>query len=1477
MRAGPGKSLAVLCAASSLLIAAATSWAAQVPSAVGLPDGVRAVWDLGHAWCEATPTRERVSINGLWRWQPAALDPGTVPAGEWGWFKVPGYWPGTSSWIQKDSQTVHAHPAWKDRDLAGIRAAWYERDVTVPEGWAGRRIILAAEYVNSLATVHVDGKQVGVIRFPAGEVDLTAVCRPGGTYRLSLHVVAMPLKAVLESYRDTAAARTVKGSVSRRGLCGDVYLASTPKGARLGDVKVETSVRNGRLRVSAAVIDAADDATYVLESAVLDGDRTVHRFTGPAFKKADLEGGRITVTEKWKPNRLWDVHTPQHMYRLRVSLRKAGGDVCDAGLPVRFGFREFWIDGRDFTLNGTRIYLSALPMANAQVGAAWATYDAARETMERLKAFGINFVYTHHYGCQPGDHVSFEEVLRAADDVGMLVGFSQPHFSHYDWDAADADRTNGYARHAAFYVRVAQNHPSVVAYATSHNATGYSEDMNPDLIDGIHAPRSEWAVRNVRKARRAAAVIRGLDPTRIVYHHASGNLGPMHLINYYPNFVPIQEMSDWFGHWGTKGVKPLFTCEYCAPMPWDWTMYRGWYKGHREFGSAVVPWEFCVAEWNAQFLGDRAYRISDAEKENLRWEAERFRAGRPWHRWDYPHVVGSSDLRERYPVYAMYFAENWPAFRTWGVSAVSPWNHGHYWTLRDGVDTGRKDLPVDWEHLARPGFSPDYVDERPERIDLAYARDDWVPTAAAKALHRYNMPLLAWLAGKPGAFTSQDHNVTPGETVEKQLIVINNSRAGVTADASWSLALPTPLTGRRKVTIPTGEQARIPLRFDLPADLAPGRYDLSAAVRFSTGETQKDAFTLDVLPKPAAPRVDAKVALFDPKGETADLLKSMGVAFRRVEAGAPLSARDVLVVGKGALTVRGPAPDVSRVREGLRVLIFEQTPQVLAQRFGFRVASEGFRRVFSRVPDHPALAGLEEKHLRNWRGEATVLPPRLDYELSPEFNGSPAVRWCGILVTRLWRCGNRGNVASVAIEKPPRGDFLPILDAGYSLQYSPLLAYREGRGLVLFCQMDVTGRTESDPAAETLARRVLEYVGAWKPSPRRKAVYVGGDAGRRHLEAAGIHLSPYKGGKPAGDAVLVVGPAGGRALAPHAEALAGWIKAGGHVLALGLAADEANAFLPKDVTTKRGEHIAAWFEPFGHGSPLSGVAPADVHNAAPRKVPLLTGDAAIAGGVLGRIPGTHVVFCQFPPWTVTEGLKGKPWTFSSTISQHNLKRTYRRTSFCLARLLAGMGVAAATPVLERFSTPVADGPGKSLAKNGDFASDEDGDGVPDGWTFTSSAKQAACRREKAEGAASAAVLTCPPADGEKPPSVMLAQNGVPVEKGRWYRLSFQAQAPRLEAANVTVTVTDTTKWKSLIGYQRFVPEPAWQTFRFDVESNGTVETKTRLQFWWDGAGEVWLRDVRVQPIPDPREGRWLTGLYLDRPEEWDDPYRFFRW
>jgi len=54
----------------------------------------------------------------------------------------------------------------------------------------------------------------------------------------------------------------------------------------------------------------------------------------------------------------------------------------------------------------------------------------------------------------------------------------------------------------------------------------------------------------------------------------------------------------------------------------------------------------------------------------------------------------------------------------------------------------------------------------------------------------------------------------------------------------------------------------------------------------------------------------------------------------------------------------------------------------------------------------------------------------------------------------------------------------------------------------------------------------------------------------------------------------------------------------------------------------------------------------------------------------------NVVLCQLTPWQFDYK------------KLYNLKRTFRRTSYLLTRLLANMGAAGSTPVLERFSSPV---------------------------------------------------------------------------------------------------------------------------------------------------------------------------------------------
>jgi hypothetical protein len=727
---------------------------------------------------------------------------------------------------------------------------------------------------------------------------------------------------------------------------------------------------------------------------------------------------------------------------------------------------------------------------------------------------------------------------------------------------------------------------------------------------------------------------------------------------------------------------------------------------------------------------------------------------------------------------------------------------------------------------------------------------------------------------------------------------------------------------------------------------------------------------------------------------------------------------------------------LSGVRDGLRVLVFEQTADALEKRLGFRVVEYGLRHVFRRIPDHPVLAGVDDPHLRDWRGEATLTPPRLEYEPSSRYGGTPSVRWCGLEVPRLWRCGNRGNVASVSIEKPARGDFLPIVDGGFSLQYSPLLEFREGRGMVLFCQLDVAGRTEFEPVADRLVKNLLDYVSSWQPPARRRAVYVGEPQGREYLQLSGIPTEPYRGGPLADDQVLIVAPDGSAVLAEHLPAVTRWLDAGGHLLGLELDADEANSFLASKVRTTRREHLAAFFDPPVRDDPLAGIGPADVHNRDPRELPLVTGGAQTVGnGVLARQAGANVVFCQLVPYRVTrslgvgpsltvcdrEALEGRhsavltlgtvpwaqfgqkvqagqvgktytlavhakslgnpaepvavrlevepagrspdrlarsrelsvgteswtelhltfqvdkpspegwnaylhcgqegsrlrvdrfrlvegpyspdsqdgaaardnlmhnpnfeegtePWFFRWPMEQQNLRRTYRRTSFLLTRLLANLGVHADTPLLSRFAVPVGGATGDSTVRNGDFAQSESGS-APDHWQLIAESKAASWQLETEESEPGRRVLRIErPASGTESgnerTSVMVAQHDVPVQAEQWYRIRLLAKADGLSGDGVTLALQNTQNWRSLFDYQRFAPGETWREFTFLVQANATAESRTRLQIWHSSPGTLWLAQLSMTPCDPPTQGRWLDGLYADPPQEWDDPYRFFRW
>ena len=219
-----------------------------------LPPGVRAVWDLDHAWREATPTRERVCVNGLWRWQPAAGQAeDAVPADGWGYFKVPGGLAGDHRLPAEGLADGLSAPELEGPEARGGHLGVVpagDRDPRRLGGPADR----AVGRVPELLCGGLRGREKGRRGpLPGRRGGPHRPCPSGHEARPQPGVVAMPLKAVMLSYTDSATRaggegdRRPPGAVRRR-LPG--RLARRGRTRRI--VRVETSVRKGEVTVAAA-------------------------------------------------------------------------------------------------------------------------------------------------------------------------------------------------------------------------------------------------------------------------------------------------------------------------------------------------------------------------------------------------------------------------------------------------------------------------------------------------------------------------------------------------------------------------------------------------------------------------------------------------------------------------------------------------------------------------------------------------------------------------------------------------------------------------------------------------------------------------------------------------------------------------------------------------------------------------------------------------------------------------------------------------------------------------------------------------------------------------------------------------------------------------------------------------------------------------------------------------------------------------
>lgn len=414
---------------------------------------------------------------------------------------------------------------------------------------------------------------------------------------------------------------------------------------------------------------------------------------------------------------------------------------------------------------------------------------------------------------------------------------------------------------------------------------------------------------------------------------------------------------------------------------------------------------------------------------------------------------------------------------------------------------------------------------------------------------RWNQPECSFLAGPAEAFTEKDHHYVPGGQIRKSIVLLNDHRRTMNVRWSWRVTDPgrdgaeivPPRHG--SLLLPPGGRMFVPIVFRLSEHIAKRcrRLRIESECAFANGVEQRDSFDLCVVhDTPPTLGDDAAVFLYDPVGLTAAFLERNRIPYRVYEPAADLPPAGVLVIGREAVGVNG-LPWFAALPKGRRVLFFEQQAEILERVFGFRVQERATRHFFIRCA-HPVTDGLTDENFRDWRELSTLLTPRV------------RASWCGFPRLQRQRPAARGAVASVLIEKPAKGDWLALLDGGFGLQYTPLLAHREAGGLYLFCQLDVTGRTLPDPVADLVAVRCLAYLTQSRPGEEETVVsHLGNPACEKWLRD--FHLRP----KPfTQETSLLLAGKGD----PAPAALDVQVEEGLNVLCLGMGEDEIRRWSP---------------------------------------------------------------------------------------------------------------------------------------------------------------------------------------------------------------------------------------------------------------------------------------------------------------------------
>ena len=155
----------------------------------------------------------------------------------------------------------------------------------------------------------------------------------------------------------------------------------------------------------------------------------------------------------------------------------------------------------------------------------------------------------------------------------------------------------------------------------------------------------------------------------------------------------------------------------------------------------------------------------------------------------------------------------------------------------------------------------------------------------------------------------------------------------------------------------------------------------------------------------------------------------------------------------------------------------------------------------------------------------------------------------------------------------------------------------------------------------------------------------------------------------------------------------------------------------------------------------------------------------------------------------------------------------------------------------------------NLVRNPSFEADADGNGVPDEWRWAGDTKlvKQTLALDKGRDGKRCARLTCTRFKSGTPAAhAMLCQMGVPVRRGKVYRVRLWARGKDIAGEMASIALSDTSAWRNCGLQDMFAPSPEWQRHEFVFRAKVDCPTASRFQIWYGSTGTLWVDDVEFE-------------------------------